>query len=591
MTPPVEAEAANEAAAEDNRILNALVGHTHTDLRRLARQAAQSLLPSTAAPHDEQVNCISALLEGRDVFAQMHTGFGKSLTFQAAAHVERGRTGAGCGLVISPITALSDNHVDNARALGLRAHAYHTRMDPAEKMEGVRAWQNGESDLYMVGPEAIAQPTSAMIRALQERPPAFVAIDESHLIHMWGLGFRPDYRNIRHNLERILADGAAQVPWIALSATVTDRIERDVVQNLKLKNLYRYKGSILRQNLRLRLAAVNGADVAEYPKVLLPLIDHAEGPQIIYAQYARDAERLSNALRNQWKRSVTRYHAKERPHEASPLRWQQETADEFRRGDAQCMIATNAYGMGIDLPFEVRSVTCLGPPQSLAELVQQLGRAGRRGSESLCTLLYSPELLKKQTMLTEMSWPDPKVLRDVLVRKAEQEGDMWKVFLPGVPRDEQGRPRVNDVGNVLSGGSKDPGMNSAIGHLWGMGLLELAPGNYAPHQRYSGKDFRVAEGAFERVDQALDLEYRTQRNAAIADAEAVHGFIDRVSRGACAQEELLAAFNDPQQGSACEDLTVLPCSSCDETHTLAEASREATEDFGRAAEWMAPLAA
>lgn len=589
MSPPDTVEAT--AVEAGDRILNALVGHTHNDLRKLARQSAQALLPATAAPHDEQVNCIAALLEGRDVFAQMHTGFGKSLTFQAAAHIERGRTGAGCGLVISPITALSDDHAANARGLGLRAHAYHTRMDPQEKMDGVRAWQNGESDLFMVGPEALAQPTSTMIRALQERPPAFVAIDESHLVHMWGLGFRPDYRNIRHNLERHLADGAAQVPWIALSATVTDRIERDVVQNLKLTNMYRYKGSILRENLRLRLAAVSGADVAEYPKVLLPLIDHSEGPQIIYAQYARDAERLSRSLRNQWKRSVTRYHAKERPNESSPMRWQQETAEEFRSGKAECMIATNAYGMGIDLPFEIRSVTCLGPPQSLAELVQQLGRAGRRGSESLCTLLHSPELLKKQRKLTEMSWPDPSVLHNVLIRKAEQEGDMWKVFLPGVPRDEDGRPRVNDVGNVLPAGSKDPGMNSAIGHLWGMGLLELLPGNYSPNHRYSGKDFRVADGAFDRAERALELDYRTQRQAAIADAEAVRGFIDRVSRGACAQEELLAAFNDPQQGHACADLTVLPCSSCDENHTLAEATCAATEDFGRAAEWMAPLAA
>ena len=584
-------EAATDARAGAHQILHQLVGHTHNNVTRLATQAAESLLGGGAKPRDDQVSCIAAAFEGRDVFAQMHTGAGKSLIFQALAQVERQRSGAGCGLVISPITALSDDHVDNARRHGLRAHAYHTRMDSNDRAEGIKAWRNGECDLYMVSPEALSVPTSHMIRALQERPPSNISVDESHLIHMWGRGFRPAYRKVRENLERHLSDAANQVSYVALSATVTDTIERDVIDNLKLNNVYRHKGSVLRNNLRIRLASVGGSDVADYPKVLLPLLDHADGPQILYAQYARDAERLSAALRGRWKRSVTRYHAKERPTEDNPLRWQQGTAEEFARGNAKCMIATNAYGMGINLPFEVRSVVCLGPPSSLAELIQQIGRAGRKGSESLGTLLYSPELLRNQKRLVEMSWPDPSVLTNVLERHTQQQGDIWTVHLPGVPRDAEGKPRVNDVGNVLSSGSKDIKHDSATMHLFGLGLLEPIEKPWHPNARYAGTDYQVANGAFDRVEEVLEMIYTGQRAHAVADAEAVHGFIDRVSRGACAQEELMAAFNDPNQGKVCAELDALACSSCDQNDTLTTAADAARGDVRQASDWMIECAA
>ena len=571
--------------------LQALVGESHNNLDHLAAQSARTLLPAGAEPREEQVKCIAAALSGQDVFAQMPTGAGKSLIFQTLSQVEKDRTGAGCVLVISPITALSDDHVHNARDAGLRAHTYHTRMDAQDREAGMRNWRDGTSDLYMVSPEALAAPTSNLIRALQERPPAYIAVDESHLIHMWGQGFRTDYRKIRNHLERILAEGAGQVSWVALSATVTDQIERDIIDNLKLNNLYRHKGTVLRQNLRVRLAHVGGADVADYPKVLLPLIDHAEGPVILYAQYARDAERLSRSLRKAWRRPVTRYHAKERPSEADPLRWQQLTAEEFRMGRARCMIATNAYGMGIDLPEEVRSVVCLGPPQSLAELIQQFGRAGRKGSESLATLLYSPELLQKQRKLTEFSWPTAEVLRNVLIEHAKQDGDMWTIFQPGVPRDDEGRLRVNDVGNLLSAGSKNPDQNSGTTHLLGLGLLEQIETKWHPNSRYAGKEYKVADGAFDRVDEVLELVYRGKRQAALNDATAVRQFIERVSMGACAQKELLAAFNDPYQGKECAELDVLPCSSCDENHTLSDAAHAARSDLTQAAEWIVPEAA
>ena len=568
-------------------------------LRGRLTAAASELLPEKAKPRRAQVECLEALVTGKDVFAQMHTGAGKSLVFQAYAHARRHSRGCGSVLVISPIIALSDDHMRNARKLGLRAHAWHSQMHAGQpgnpRAEAARDWREGRCEILLAGPEALAAPNSMLIQALRERPPALVVVDEAHLVSVWGRGFRHEYRNIRHHLHRILDEQASAVPWLALSATVTESIEKDVTRNLELgaqRPLHRHKGTLARRNLRLRIEKVPGEPgkrFTQYGRLLLPLADNAGGPVIFYAQYARDAELLAKEVSTKWKRRCVRYHAKERPEEAAPVGWQRETAHAFRKGEAQVMIATSAYGMGIDLPSEVKSVVCLGPPLSMAELVQQLGRAGRKGSDSLCTLIYNEDLLKKQKTLVESSWPSPDVLAASLAQLAEpteQDADLF-YELAGTPRDEEGRLKTNDVGNVVSAASskskgangKDASSESVAQHLLRYGLIEeVRDREWRPGDRHAKRVFQLVGDAAERWKE-VEARYAEECAEAHADAELVRRYIERVEDGACAVSEMLAAFSDPLAGKDCKDLDCVPCSSCDARAQTAWADGEAARRF------------
>ena len=581
MTEP-KANGADRRAAEDRFM--GRIQPTRPSRREYAENVAQSLLKPGQRPRPQQIDCIEASLAGRHVLAQMPTGEGKSLVFQALAHAYRQQTGSGDGLVISPSTALSDDHMRNARELGLRAFAYHSRMRAHERNQALDAWRKGESDLLFISPEALAADGSHLIASLYTRPASRVTVDEAHLFQSWGLGFRPAYRDLRKNLEAIYAEAITNTPWVSLSATLTESAEADLVKNLKLsRNLFRYRGSVLRKNIRIRLAPVAGQKVEDYPRMLLPLIDQAEGgPIIIYTQYATDAQKLYDILKNDWGCKAVRYHAKPRPSEEDPLRWQQEMADKFRSGEATCMIATVAYGMGINLPAEVRSVALLGPPASVAELVQQIGRGGRRGSESLGTLLHSPSLLQKQRLLAETSWPEPRYLLRVLKNHATAQGQFEYVTLPGVPRDEAGELRVNDVGNMLPAGGQSLEQRSAVQHLQGLGLLEIEERPF--NDPYAQTRYRVSEGAREMAEEALH-SYQAHRNDAMRDAATMRRLVRNVAAGACAQEEILKAFNDPVRGN-CASIGSVLCSSCDQQTTLSNARASARATASEAAEWL-----
>ena len=572
--------------AED-RFLGRIQGARST-VRQMAERAAQSLLDPEHSPRKQQVDCIEASLKNRHVLAQMPTGEGKSLVFHTLARIKKTLTGSGDVLVISPSTALSDDHVRNARKLGLRAYTTHGKLRMSERNAAIKAWRQGECDVLVISPEALDVESSNLLAALcSSRPPSRIVLDEAHLYQSWGLGFRPAYRKLRNNLEEIYADTLQAIPWVLLSATLKDVAERDLAQNLKLShNLFRYRGSVLRSNIRIRLAPVPGTEVKDYPRFLLPLVDQNPGPSIIYAQYANDTEKLYKIFRDEWKRKVVRYHAQMRPSEERPMGWQQEAAETFARGEADCMIATVAYGMGINLPNEVSSVVLLGPPSSVAEVVQMIGRCGRKGSDSLATILHSPSLLQKQKVLTNGSWPVPEYLLGILDEHSEQQGEFRYVSLPGVPRDEEGELQVNEVGNILRGGGQSLERRGAVNHLLGMGLLEdMRAGTW--HDPHGRQNYRVAPDARDHVQERME-NYQAHRGDTLNDAAEMRRFVRNVAAGACAQEEILKAFSDPIRGK-CESVGALLCSSCDQEASLGTAHAAARDVVRQAASWLPPV--
>ena len=514
-------------------------------------------------PRREQLDCIDASLKQRHVLAQMPTGMGKSLVFQALSQEGRMVNGSGDVLLISPSTALSDSQVADARLVGLRSYATHGKMQASDRKEAIRAWSTGRCDLLAISPEALDVEGSQLLSALySSRPPFRIVLDEAHLYQDWGLGFRPAYRSLRANLERVYADLLHSIPWVLLSATLRASAESDLVRNLKLgERLFRYRGSVLRTNIRMRLVEIPSDVSHDRASVILRKIIRPERDKtaIVYAQYASDTEKLYKIMTRNWPRPVTRYHAKQRPSEDRPDGWQQEQGAKFAGGKAQTMIATVAYGMGIDLPSEVRSVVLLGPPTSIAEMVQMAGRCGRKGSDSAAYILYSPALLKKQQVLVEGSWPDPAFLLEVLKNYAQKSNKNAKEKYTVSERDES---HVNEVGNLMPGGGKME-ERSAVDHLLGMGLLyeDRKSRSWRNNPIDAPPQLLVAPDAREKMDWRIE-NYRAHRNDAIKDAAAMRSFVDRVARGECAQAEILKAFDDSVQGK-CREVGALLCSSCE----------------------------
>lgn len=531
--------------------------------RRLAERAANSLLREGLNVYRDQAECIEALLAGYNVIAQLPTGRGKSLTFQAFARIQRARTGSGDVLVVNPSIALSDDHVGNAKDLNLRAFRYHSRLKRHKAEAAADAWRTGNADILVCSPEALPSRISALGKALAQRPPSLVVIDEGHLISAWGMSYRADYLEIRPNLEAHYGELLAHIPMLVLSATLTERAERDAIERLGIAdNLFRLRGSVLRANIRIRLIHAPGEDVWAYPPLLAPLIEKHRGAIIIYPLFATDTEKLSRALNAQHGYNVVRYHSQERPSEDEPQRWQQHTARKFRQGGADAMLATVAYGMGIDLPYEIRAVACMGIPMGIDAFVQQIGRAGRKGSESEGILFYSDELAGKQQFLVDSSWPSPDTMLGVLKTHARTKGQLQYIELPPAAKDADGNFRVNSVGNLMKHTGEEAAIRSCIPHLRRLRLIEPDRTAYRGADGHGAQPFRLTDNAGEIANNAFEA-YAEQRERAFVQAEAMRNYVDKVTSGECAQKDILATFDDPLDGD-CLSLGALPCSSCEE---------------------------
>ena len=322
-----------------------------------------------AAFRSHQESLIRGVLEGRDVFGVMPTGGGKSLCYQLPALVM-----PGCAVVVSPLIALMKDQVDAARANGIRAACVNSSASVDERKEASRAYAAGELDLLYLAPERLCLP--GFLDRLRECPggrPGFFAIDEAHCLSEWGHDFRPDYLFLAE-----LKKQFPEVPVAAFTATATHQVAEDIERHLQLGDAVKVRASFDRKNLYYEVRAKK-----DWERQMVDFIKEREGQcGIIYRTSRKSVESTAEMLRRNGI-DARAYHAGMENEERSA------TQEAFLRDNCRIIVATVAFGMGIDKP-DVRFVIHGDLPKNIESYYQETGRAGRDGEPSHCLLLYSP---------------------------------------------------------------------------------------------------------------------------------------------------------------------------------------------------------
>ncbi|MFD1256692.1 DNA helicase RecQ [Mucilaginibacter terrae] len=323
----------------------------------------------------EQEAIITNIMAGNDTFVIMPTGGGKSMCYQLPALMTEGTA-----IVISPLIALMKNQVDQLRAFCNSESVAHflnsslTKAETAKVKEDVLA---GKTKLLYVAPESLTKQDN--IDFLRLNKLSFVAVDEAHCISEWGHDFRPEYRKIR----QVITNLGENIPIIALTATATPKVQHDIQKNLQMNNATIYKSSFNRSNLYYEVRAKRNV-----LKEIVRFIKQHQGKSgIIYCLSRKKVEEVAEALKLNGIKALP-YHA------GLDAKVRADTQDRFLMEDADVIVATIAFGMGIDKP-DVRYVIHHDVPKSMEGYYQETGRAGRDGGEGICVAFYSEKDVDK----------------------------------------------------------------------------------------------------------------------------------------------------------------------------------------------------
>jgi ATP-dependent DNA helicase RecQ len=361
---------------------------------------SQNLLPllkqyfgfTSFRPLQEEI--IRDSLAGKDVFALLPTGGGKSLCFQLPALARDGLT-----VVVSPLIALMKDQVDALQAAGVAATFLNSSLNADESRNRLRGLHNGEFKLLYVAPERLM--LSGFLTDLQKWNVRLIAVDEAHCISEWGHDFRPEYRQIS-DLRKLFPD----VPFMALTATATERVREDIVTHLKLREPQIYVASFNRPNLTYRVIAKN----KPFDQLFEFLRARPKESGIVYCLSRKGAESVAERL-NENGIKAKPYHAGLTPKERS------EHQELFLRDNIRVVCATIAFGMGINKP-NVRFVVHYDLPKNIEGYYQETGRAGRDGLPGECVLLFSAGDAVKQTAFIDEK-PNPQE-REIARKQLQQ---------------------------------------------------------------------------------------------------------------------------------------------------------------------------
>jgi ATP-dependent DNA helicase RecQ len=456
-------------------------------------------------PGQEEV--VRLALAGRDALALMPTGSGKSLPYQLAAMLRPSPT-----LVVSPLIALMKDQVDKLPpAVAARTAQIDSSLEPGEAARRLDMLAAGELSLLLAAPERLRR--RSFVSALYRAHVGLVVIDEVHCVSLWGHDFRPDYFFLR----RVLAE-LDQPAVLGLTATATPETEREIGDALG-REFEVVRASVVRPNLRHSVDPVY--DEEGRKRALLTRLARARGPAIVYARARDKCERLAEFLRGHGFRA-RHYHAGMEKAERSAVQ------EAFLGGEAPVVVATTAFGMGIDKP-DIRLVLLYNPPGSLEDYVQMVGRAGRDGQTSDCVLLSGP--------------------RDAT--------DLRRFALGDVPGVERLRRLYGDL-RALEGsataeelaGSDGADPRVLVGILEQAGLVRRGFDN--------GRELRVemVESPDDAPGRMGGLLVRLEERA----LERVNGLVRYAESGRCRQQVIAEHFGETAEGACgtCDACTKLP---------------------------------
>ncbi len=339
-----------------------------------------------------QREVISAIVAGHDCMCIMPTGGGKSLCYQLPTIIRSGLT-----IVVSPLIALMKDQVDALGQKGIPAALINSTLSLGEQNERLQDLAAGKYQLVYVAPERLR--SNRFMEAIRATPIQLLAIDEAHCISQWGHDFRPDYARLG-KFRQWLGD----VQTVALTATATPQVRDDIVQVLRLNRPKQFMSGFARPNLDL--GVVQRQSDREKDEQLEQFLKRESGAGIIYAATRKRCDSLVEMLQTKLKIPVGAYHA------GMNLDQRRAIQERFMRNELRIIVATNAFGMGIDKP-DLRFVVHYNMPGSLEAYYQEAGRAGRDGQQSQCVLLYSFQDRYIQEFFIDNNYPPREVIQAV----------------------------------------------------------------------------------------------------------------------------------------------------------------------------------